>query len=271
MGYLGRSPIAFAHRGGALLWPENTLEAFENVVALGFRYIETDLHMTKDGAIVCFHDSTLDRTTDGRGRLCDHTLAELRALDPGYRFARGGDYPFRGKGLSIPTLEQALALHPDLRLNVDIKQAAPSMIDALWAEIDRLDAHERLLVASVEDRLVHDFRAIRPMKRMPTSPGIRGVLRFWAGVRTGLGRFERYGYDALQVPATYRGVTVVDRTFVEEAHAHGLHVHVWTIDEREEMERLLDLGVDGLMTDRPDVLKRVLVARGQWTASGAEE
>lgn len=252
-----------------MLWPENTLEAFENAVALGFRYLETDLHMTRDGAIVCFHDATVDRTTDGTGRVCDHTLEELRALDPGYRFTNGQGFPFRGKGLRVPTLEEALALHPDVRLNVDIKQAAPSMIDALWREIDRLDAHERLLVASVEDELVHRFRASRPNKRLPTSTGKRGVLRFWIGARTGLARFERYGYDALQVPATYRGLTVVDRAFVDEAHAHGLHVHVWTIDERDQMQRLLDLGVDGLMTDRPDVLKDVLVERGQWTASGA--
>jgi glycerophosphoryl diester phosphodiesterase len=266
MTYLAKRPIAFAHRGGSSLWPENTLEAFEGAIALGYRYIETDLHTTRDGAIVCFHDPTLERTTNGHGRVVDHTLAELRALDAGYRFTEDGGrtHPFRGKGFSIPTLEEALSLHPELKLNVEIKQREPSMESALWREIDRLGAHDRLLVAAAHDPLVHRFRALRPSERMPTSPGLRGVMRFWLGVKTGLSRLERYSYDALQVPATYRGLTVVDRAFVDAAHAHGLHVHVWTIDEEAEMRRLLDLGVDGLMTDRPDVLKDVFVDRGLW-------
>lgn len=260
-----RSPIAFAHRGGAALWPENTLAAFEGAVALGYRYIETDVHMTRDGKIVCFHDATLERTTNGRGRICELDYRELSRLDAGHNFTPdGGTFPFRGQGLRVPTLEEALALHPDLRLNIEIKQSSPAMEQALWEEIDRLDAHERLLVAAAHDPIVHRFRALRPRRAMPTSPGYRGVLRFWLGVRTGLSRFDRYGFDALQVPAAHRGLTVVDRAFVDAAHEHGLHVHVWTIDEPEEMHRLLDLGVDGLMTDRPDVLKEVMVARSQW-------
>lgn len=264
MSYL-RSPIAFAHRGGAALWPENTLAAFEGAVALGYRYIETDVHMTRDGKIVCFHDATLERTTDGRGRVADLDLAELSRLDAGYRFTRDGvTYPFRGQGLRVPTLEEALALCPDLQLNVEIKQASPAMERALWEEIDRLGAHERLLVAAAHDPLVHRFRALRPRLPMPTSPGVRGVLRFWLGVRTGLSRFDRYPFSALQVPPSYRGLTVVDRAFVEAAHAHGVHVHVWTIDDPSDMHALLDLGVDGVMTDRPDVLKDVMIERGVW-------
>ncbi|MCZ7681661.1 MAG: glycerophosphodiester phosphodiesterase family protein [Sandaracinaceae bacterium] len=186
MSYL-RSPIAFAHRGGAALWPENTRVAFEGALALGYRYVETDVHMTRDGKIVCFHDATLERTTNGRGRVADLDLAELSRLDAGYRFTPDGvTYPFRGRGLRVPTLEEALALSPDLRLNVEIKQASPAMERALWEEIDRLDAHERLLVAAAHDPLVHRFRALRPRHDVPTSPGVRGVLRFWLGVRTGL-------------------------------------------------------------------------------------
>jgi glycerophosphoryl diester phosphodiesterase len=260
--YLARSPVAFAHRGGAALWPENTLVAFRGALELGFRYIETDLHMTRDGAIVCFHDATLTRTTDGVGRIRDLSLEELRTLDAGYRFTPDGErHPFRGQGIGVPTLEEALALHPELRLNVEIKQREPAMEAALWAEIDRLDAHHRLLVAAEHDPLVHRFRALRPDASMPTSPGIRGVFRFWLGVRTGLHRFERYPFDALQVPVAWKGLPVVDRAFVEAAHAHGLHVHVWTIDEPDEMRRLLDLGVDGVMTDRPDRLAAVFAER----------
>ncbi len=264
MSYL-RSPIAFAHRGGAALWPENTLAAFEGAVALGYRYIETDLHMTRDGRIVCFHDATLERTTDGRGRIADLDFAELSKLDAGHRFSPDGrSFPFRGQGLRVPTLEETLALHPDLRLNVEIKQRSPAMERALWEEIDRLDARERLLIAAEHDPLVHRFRAIRPSVAMPTSPGIRGVLRFWMAVRAGLCRFDRYPFAALQVPPSYRGMTVVDRAFVDAAHGHGIHVHVWTIDDAREMHRLLDLGVDGVMTDRPDVLRDVMIERGHW-------
>ncbi len=261
---LGTSPIAFAHRGGAALWPENTLAAFEGALSLGYRYIETDVHITKDGRIVCFHDETLDRTTSGKGPLAALTLEELRELDAGYGFMKDGEHPFRGKGLKVPTLEEALALDPGLHLNLEIKPHHAKMERALWEEIDRLDAHDRVLVAAAHDRCVHRFRALRPRASMPTSPGIRGVLRFWFGVRTGLARYDRYAFQALQVPPTYRGLTVVDRAFVDAAHRHGVHVHVWTIDDPLEMERLLDLGVDGVMTDRPDLLKDVMQARGQW-------
>lgn len=259
-----RSPVAIAHRGGAGLWPENTNTSFEGALGLGFRYIETDLHVTRDGAIVCFHDATLERTTEAVGRVKDLSLAELQGLDAGYRFTTDGGrtYPFRGQGCVAPTLEEALGLHPELCLNVEMKQREPAMEERLWEEIDRLEAHDRLLVAAEYDPLVHRFRRCRPDSWMPTSPGTRGVLRFWAGVRTGLWRFDSYPFDALQVPPSYQGLRVVDRAFVNAAHAKGLHVHCWTIDAPDEMHRLLDLGVDGVMTDRPEVLCEVFEERG---------
>lgn len=269
MSYLGQTPIGIAHRGGAALWPENTRVAFEGAIALGYRYLETDVHRTRDGAIVCFHDDTLERTTDGRGRLADRTLAELRRLDAGYRFTPDGGrtHPYRGKGVVVPTLEEVLALHPDVLANIEIKQRTPAMERALWDEIDRLGAHERLLVAAAHDPLVDRFRALRPGHAMPTSPGVRGVLRFCTGVWTGLCRYDRYRFAALQVPPRWYGIPIVTEAFVRAAHDHGLHVHVWTIDEPSEMHRLLDLGVDGVMTDRPDLLKDVMMERGQWPAA----
>ncbi len=258
-----RTPIAIAHRGGAATWPENTVTAFEGAIELGFRYIETDLHVTRDGKIVCFHDETLSRTTDGVGRVRDLTLEELRSLDPAFRFTRDGGetFPFRGRGCVIPTFEEALALHPEVMLNVEMKQREPAMEERLWQEIERLGAQGRVLVAAAYDPLVHRFRALRDVQ-LPTSPGSRGVVRFLLGVRSGLGRLERYPFTALQVPPRYAGVRVVDRAFVEAAHAHSIHVHCWTIDEASEMHRLLDLGVDGIMTDEPERLRDVFAERG---------
>lgn len=261
--YLRPSPVAFAHRGGAVLWPENTMVAFQGAVDLGYQYIETDLRVTRDGVIVCFHDPTLDRTTDGAGHLTDLSFDELMALDAGYRFTPDGGktYPWRGRGVQVPTLEEALEIHPNLRLNIEIKQGEPAMEQALWDELDRLDAHDRVLVAAEHDAYVHRFRSLRA-RRLPTSAGVRAGARFFLGLHTGLHRFEQYPYDALQVPPSWRGLRIVTPALVEVAHAHGLAVHVWTIDDPEEMRRLLDLGVDGIMTDRPDLLRDVFRERG---------
>jgi len=259
-----QSPIAFAHRGGALVWPENTLRSFEGAVALGYRYLETDLHVTADGVIVCFHDATLDRTTEAVGRLKDLTFAELRALDAGYRFTPDGGrtYPFRGDPKAkVPTLEEAFALHPELKLNVEMKQREPAMEARLWEEIERLGVHDRILVAAAHDPLVHRFRRLRD-RALPTSPGARGVTAFWLQTRLGVSHLSRPPYAALQVPSSYAGQTVVDRAFVDAAHHHGVHVHCWTIDDPAEMHRLLELGVDGVMTDRPAVLRDVFAERG---------
>ncbi|MCA9610454.1 MAG: glycerophosphodiester phosphodiesterase [Myxococcales bacterium] len=258
-----RSPIAFAHRGGAAVWPENTVTSFEGAIALGYRYIETDLHVTRDGHIVCFHDDTLGRTTDAVGRVRDLTLAELRTLDFGYRFTRdgGASFPFRGQGVTLPTFEEALAMHPELKLNVEMKQREPAMEATLWDAIDRLGCHDRVLVAAAHDPLVHRFRKLRS-RALPTSPGIRGVMRFWFASRTSLHRFQTFPFQALQVPPIQDGITVVDRRFVDVAHHHGIHVHCWTIDDPAEMHRLLDLGVDGVMTDEPAVLAKVFADRG---------
>lgn len=260
---VGEHPIAFAHRGGAALWPENTLEAFGGALDLGYRYIETDIHMTRDGEIVVLHDPIVDRTTDGHGDVRDMTLAEVKRLDAGYRFNRDGDHPFRGRGIDVPTLDEALDLHPELRFNLEIKQRSPDLARPLWDFIERRGVHDRVLVASAKDDVGDAFRRLAG-RRVRTSPGVRGGLRFWLGVRSGLWRADSYPYDALQAPRTRGRLTVVDRRFVRAAHAHGIQVHVWTIDDPTEMRELLALGVDGIMTDRPDVLKEVLGTRGRF-------
>ncbi len=257
-------PIAFAHRGGAALWPENTLEAFQGALDLGFRHIESDVHMTRDGHIVCFHDATLDRTTNGTGLLRDLTLSELKRLDAGHRFSPDGQrFPFRGRGITVPTLAEALELSPKAMLNLEIKQRVPALDERLWQTLEHQDALDRVLIAAAFDPLVDRFRKRRSAVTLPTSPGARGVLRFWAGVKTGR-HPRRYSFDALQVPARFGPLQVVEPKLIAAAHARGIQVHVWTVDTPEEMNRLFDLGVDGVMTDRPDLLAGVMRARGYW-------
>lgn len=250
----GPLPIAFAHRGGAKLWPENTLTAFAGALGLGYRWIETDVHLTRDAEVVIFHDFRLERTTDGVGWLRDRTLAELRELDAGFTFRAGdGSRPFRGAGIRIPTLEEAMDLEPALRLNLEMKPRDPRLARALRDRIDAHGWHDRVLVACAHAPLTRYFRAITH-GRVATSAGWADALTFWTAVRTGTWRWVPIEYDALQVPPRWRGLEVVTPAFIHAAHARGIHVHVWTVDDPAEMSRLRALGADGLMTDRPDLL-----------------
>lgn len=250
-------PIPFAHRGGAKLWPENTLTSFQGALDAGYRWIETDIHMTADGEIVIFHDPTLSRTTEGHAPIAELTLRELKRFDAGFRFSpEGGGYPFRGREIRIPTLTEALALHPELRLNIEIKPTAPDVARRLWEYIDHHRIEDRVLVASGRTAVIRRFRKLA-RGRVATSAGRREVVQFWTAARAGVTRALPIAFDALQVPVR-EGVEVVTPRFVEAAHRRGLVVHVWTVDDPHEMRRLLALGVDGLMTDRPDLLNLVM-------------
>jgi glycerophosphoryl diester phosphodiesterase len=252
----------FAHRGGAALWPENTLESFRGGLAAGCRWIETDVHMTRDGEIVTFHDHDLRRTTNGRGPISGLTLAELRRLDAGYNFSPDRrSFPFRNKGITVPTLAEVVELDPTVRINVEIKQAQPSIIDALWRFIDERGLHDRMLVAGERTDVVREFRN-RARGRVATSAGKREAFAFWLAVRAGLGDQIPIEYDALQVPIGFRGLAVVTPAFVEAAHRRGLQVHVWTIDSPAQMRWLIDVGVDGIMTDHPARLVELVRERG---------
>jgi glycerophosphoryl diester phosphodiesterase len=254
----GPRPLAFAHRGGARAFPENTLMAFQGAIELGFRHIETDVHLTRDGEIVCFHDDRLERTTDGRGLLRDRTLAELKALDAAHHFTIDGiTTPLRGTGVTIPTFEEALALHPAVKWNVEIKPKSERAMEAVVSFLETRGLEERVLVAAADDATNARIRR-RIGGRFATSPGIREVFFFWLRARLGLAGLVKPGFDALQVPPSHGPLTVVDRRFVDAAHAHGVQVHVWTIDDPDEMRRLAELGVDGLMTDEPALLLATL-------------
>jgi glycerophosphoryl diester phosphodiesterase len=247
------SVIAMAHRGGAL-HPglhglENTLHAFRHAAALGYRYLETDVHVTRDGHLVAFHDDVLDRMTDQPGVLSD-VLAEDLA-----RARIGGAH-------AVPLMAELLEELPECRFNIDLK--APGSAAPLVEMIDRTGSHHRICVGSFSSRNLAEFRRLT-QGRVPTSAGPREVAWFLAASwpRTaGLVRHPRFA--ALQIPHRHRGLRLVTRSLVRRAHAAGVHVHVWTVDDPAEMEELIDLGVDGLITDRTDLLKDVLIARGLW-------
>jgi len=251
-------PLAFAHRGGAALFPENTLVAFEGAQRQGYIYLETDVHMTTDGVIVVFHDDALERTTNGRGLVRTSSFAELERLDAGFHFSPDGvSFPWRSQGVRIMRFEEVVTRLPEARFNVELKQAEPSIVGPFWQLVQRLELYDRVLVAAARDEIVHEFRRIS-RGRVATSAGENETLRFFIASRVGATRLLRVGYDALQVPPRHGNLTVVDRRFVDAAHARGVQVHVWTIDDPSEMRRLLALGVDGLMSDRPDLLMGVV-------------
>ena len=241
-------PLAFAHRGGAGEWPENTMPAFENAVSLGYRYVETDVHATADGVLVAFHDDSLDRVTDRSGKIADlpwSTVAEARV---------DGREP-------IPRLDDLLGAWPDLRVNLDAK--ADRAVQPLAEVVRRTGSLERVCVGSFSGARLTEMRRLLP--GVCTSSGPLAIGRLWlAGFGVPLGRPAA---ACAQVPVRKGPVPVTTRRFVEAAHRRALQVHVWTIDDPAEMTRLLDLGVDGLMTDLPAVLKEVLVRRGEWVGS----
>lgn len=252
-------PLFFAHRGGSLLAPENTLVAFERGLSYGADALELDVHLTRDGEMVVFHDSTLDRTTDGSGPIATRTLEELRRLDAGYRFTpdNGQTYPFRGQGVTIPTLAEVFARFPEMRINIEIKDSTLAREQRLWELIQQHQTFDRVLVGGFADASLRRFRALSG-GRVATSAGANEVRNFLAAALSHSTWLLRPAYDALQVPDTYGRIRVVSRTSVEAAHHLGLEVHVWTIDDRATMEQLLHLGVDGLMSDRPDILAEAL-------------
>ncbi len=251
-------PTTFAHRGGAALWPENTLLAFEQAIAAGIDVLETDVHLTRDGELVLCHDPTVDRTTDGHGAIAELTLADLRRLDAGWRFTRDGvTFPFRGRGVTIPTLEEALALDPRARFNLDVKPTDPSIVGRLIDALELGGYGDRMIVASHSQAVIERFRS-GCRGRVATAAGPREVATFLGATQLGLAQRLRPTYDALQVPQRKALLRIVDGPFVEAAHALGLLVHVFTIDAPATMRELLHLGVDGLMTNRPDRLVAVV-------------
>ena len=255
-------PVNFAHRGDSANAPENTLESFRRAVDAGAEGLELDVHMTRDSRIVVIHDDTLDRTTNGTGYVRDKTLAEIKRLDAGYYFTEGKAHPYRGKGLRVLTLDEVFREFPDVAVNVEIKEDQPGFEEAVSNVIRENGAKQRTLVAAGEHEIIKRFREVSG-GAISTSASEREIRAFFFISKLHLEGLFHTPYDALQIPVVYGGAKVATPRFVEAAHSRGVRVDAWTVNEPEEMNRLLDVGVDVIMTNHPDTLREVLERRGK--------
>ncbi len=285
--WLARTPLNIAHQGGEIEAPSDTLYAFKTAMRKGADMIETDVHLTADGRVVVLHDETVDRTTNGSGSVEQMTLAEIKRLDAAYWFIEGegtvhdagrpaSDFTWRGvatgdrrpprrftaNDFTVPTLDELLEAFPNTLLNIELKPtvAMTGRLEAAVANL--LRAHGRtddVIVASFNDQSVEIFKAIAP--EVHTAVPTAQVAAFWASSQGELPGTPNPQHVAFQVPETFEGLTVVTPDFISDAHANRLAVHVWTVNEAEDMHRLLDWGADGIMTDRPTLLERVLRER----------
>jgi glycerophosphoryl diester phosphodiesterase len=257
-------PIVIGHRGSAGNRPENTLLSFETALAQGAQILESDIHLTRDGVPILLHDPSLERTTDGVGDASNSNWAELASLDAGTKYKdENGHTPFHGKGVHIPSLEEAFERFPEARFNLEIKSASEAGIRATLDLVERFDRADRTLLAAGEDAIMRDLRIA--LTRHPTRPAIGASLgEIVSAVSSAINGTEMPpGVMALQIPSTFGEKPLATREFVEHAQANGVQVHVWTINDLEETEALLDLGVDGIITDYPGKMTDWLVRVGR--------
>ncbi|MFW9886221.1 MAG: glycerophosphodiester phosphodiesterase [Candidatus Thorarchaeota archaeon] len=259
---IGR-PLIMAHRGDPSTAPENSRASMESALDVGVDFLETDVRMTKDEHLILFHDDELMRTTGKAGKVQDYSLDELRELDIGYNYTIDGtSFPFRGRGHHVITIEEAFETYPEAKFTVDIKDSdprAPALLARVIVDSDRQDS---VIVASFKPPQMKRFRDLVPNALTSAHPG--EVRNFVLGVRLrAVGKLvKRIHFRAFHVPVNFGPLRVVSSKFVEEAHKRDVAVQVWTINDREEMERLIDLGVDGIFTDEPMLLRKVLSERG---------
>jgi glycerophosphoryl diester phosphodiesterase len=256
-------PLVFAHRGGAALAPENTIAAFDNGLRLGADGLELDVRFSQDGVVVVHHDLTLDRTTDRRGEVAAFTSHDLARVDAGHRFGAGDDHPFRGHGVGVPTLADVLARYRDCRIIAEMKLDTAEFAAAVVAVVRAAGAVDRVCLGSFGRKALRAARAMEPA--LATSAAREEVR--WALYRSWC-RWPvmRVGYAGYQVPERAEATRIVSPRFVRDAHAAGLGVQVWTVNTEPDAQRLIGWGVDGLITDRPDLL----AIRGQEGREGRE-
>ena len=257
-------PLNIAHRGGMAVAPENTIHAFTQARYYGSEVFELDLHTTKDGEFVVIHDDTVDRTTNGHGRVKDLTCAEIKRLDAAYYFSPEGSgiFPLRGQGITIPTLWEVFETFPECRLNIEIKEMPPGYAHRLRSLIQACAMEDKVLIAAEQHRYARAFRPLAP--QLACSASRREVTIFYLLMVLHADFLYDPPFDALQVPEYYGGLHLVTPRFISWAHKKHIKVHVWTVNEQQDMERLLSWGVDGIVTDCPDRLKQVLHRHRQY-------
>lgn len=256
-------PIPIGHRGAAGEAPENTLVSFARALELGAPILESDVHATRDGELVLLHDDEVDRTSDGSGKIGELSFAELQRLDAGHRFSPDGgrSFPYRGCGLRVPSLAEAFAAFPGARFNLELKEASPGAVERLVSLVAEFGREAITLLTSGRDEIMQAIRA--ELRRTGAAPALGAstgdVVGFLRGARDGLD--PPPGAMALQIPESFGGNPLVTRQLVDYAHAHDVQVHVWTVNEPEEMNRLFDLDVDGIVSDFPGRVLETIAKR----------
>lgn len=251
-------PAVIAHQGGDRLWPGNTLYAFQKSVEMGVDVIETDLRQSKDGALMISHDESVDRISNGTGRVIDLTYAELKRLDAGYNWSPDGGktFPYRGQGITFVSLEDVFKALPNMRFNIDMKQNEPPIEDALSKLIRQYNMQNKVVAASFSHKNTTVFRKLCP--EVTTAADVTETRNFVLLNFVHLSRWLRPQYQVFQAPTSSSGIPIITPRFIHAAHERNLRVEVWTIDDPEEMRRLIAMGVDGIMSDRSDLLIQVV-------------
>lgn len=257
--FASRDRLVFAHRGGAKLAPENTMAAFERGVALGADGVECDVHLSRDGVPLVIHDGTLERTTDAIGEVGSRTAEELARVDAGYHFTADGGHPFRAQGIGVPTLEQLLRRFPDIRVIIEMKQGEAELARAVVDVVRRTSAVDRVCVGSFHQAGLDLIRReeIGIATSASQSEARATLYRSWYRWPFSAKR----PYCAFQVPQRAGRLRVITRSFVRQAHRDGARVDVWVVDHPDEIATLFDYGVDGVISDRPDV---AIATRDRW-------
>jgi glycerophosphoryl diester phosphodiesterase len=252
--------LNIAHAGGKGTRPEHTMLAYETAMADGADVLELDVHATSDGVLVLMHDETVDRTTDGTGLIKGMTYQELAQLDAGYTFTTddGATFPYRGMGLTVPTLPEVLEAYPDVPYVIELKQETPSIVAPFLQTCDDHGISDQMVASAFSVTLLQELRAAAP--QMPTGFAVPEVLTFMGLTKEAEATYEPPG-EFLQVPIEQAGIAVLTPEFVERAERLDLKVHAWTINDETEMQMLVDLGVDGIITDFPATLRDLLASQ----------
>jgi glycerophosphoryl diester phosphodiesterase len=257
--FFSEDVLVISHQGGDYLYPSNTLYAFEKSAQIGVDVIELDVHASKDGHLVVIHDDSVDRTTQSTGLVKEKTLSELQELDAGYHWSperKEESFPYRGQGITIPSLEQVFQTFPDYRINIEIKQQQPRITETLCKLIRQYNKQEQVLVVSFYDSEMKDFRQQCP--EVITAGAPNEIRNFYILHRAFLANLYKSNADAFQVPEYQDSLHIVTKRFAKDAKQKNIQVHVWTVDDVTDMQRMIDLGVNGIITDRPDRLMKLL-------------